>query len=785
MKRFITLMLTAVLTVGSFSVARAASVFVDINTVPWPGAADFINEAQSIGLMSGYDEGGKKYAKPRNNVTYCESLQLIYSIMRAYSASESVSTADITKWSQVLEAYNVPSWAYDATVYALENGIIESAELTKLSGGTKNATREEVGVYFGRAVSLLKKVDINATLSYRDNASISKEAVPYLALLNSMKIMVGDDQNNFNPKALINRAEMAVLSVKTYKAIVNESTGSNNNNTAETGTITGTVGTAMKMSNGDMFLVITTSTGSGLNLFAKALSTTVTYDGQTVNVTDIGEGDTVKFTYSGADIKTLEITKSVSGINTATLVELEKLTSSKITVKESTGSKAYTLADKVTVNISGSKSNLDNLMSKMDNEEYLVTLTFDSSGKVERIDATLSKDNPLSGSISKLTDSQIVLKVGNKTYTYPLSDGDITIKYNSTTMTFTQLQKAYADAKCQVTVSLNSSGKVTAITVTYMEDDYNGTLTFINSKRLEISTQGRKETYDLDSSDITVRINGKTAKLSDLIDNYKNTTYTVALSVDRDDVVTKIEATTQNAEYSKGTITSLSNSQIKIKVDGKEYTYSLSSPTVKIDGTTISLSTLRSNYDKYTYDVELAFDSSGRVTAITGVNESAASGTVTGVIASMDANSDTLRVDVAGVRYKYTVPSNATIRLDGSNSTLSKIEDAFDDGDTVTVEVRMSSGKVSRITATTDDDSATSTKSGTIAYVDRYEIELTNGNAYDFASSVDVTIGGKSRSVNDLIDAVDDLWSDEYITVKLTLNSSDEVTKVVATIQED
>ena len=50
--------------------AYAASVFADINNLPWAGAATYIEEAYNQGLMAGYVENGKRYCKAKNNVTY-------------------------------------------------------------------------------------------------------------------------------------------------------------------------------------------------------------------------------------------------------------------------------------------------------------------------------------------------------------------------------------------------------------------------------------------------------------------------------------------------------------------------------------------------------------------------------------------------------------------------------------------------------------------------------------------------------------------------------------------
>ena len=127
--------------------------------------------------MSGYEENGKRYCKPRNNVTYCEAVQLMYSIMKAYTKQD-VNDATVTKWKPVISAYNIPTWAYKATAYGLENSILTTAELNKLQGGTKAANREDVGVIFGKAMDTVKGYDVKsgATLGYADKDAISAVA---------------------------------------------------------------------------------------------------------------------------------------------------------------------------------------------------------------------------------------------------------------------------------------------------------------------------------------------------------------------------------------------------------------------------------------------------------------------------------------------------------------------------------------------------------------------------------------------------------------------------------
>ena len=270
MKKIITFATAASLVMGSMAMPVYGATFADINTVTWDGFKPFLEEAAELGLMSGYNENGKKYCKPRNNVTYCEAVQLMYSIMRVYSGQD-VSDTTVTKWKPVISAYNIPDWAYKATAYSLEKGILTTSDLNNLQGNAnkinvKPAPREAVGVIFGKALDTVNGYDTKsgATLSYKDKGSVSTAAVPYLELLNRANLMVGDTDNKFNPKANISRAEMAVLSVKTYNKLTEAGTQAP---VTSQKTAAGSVVTSMVMQNGDLFVSVKAATGETLSLF--------------------------------------------------------------------------------------------------------------------------------------------------------------------------------------------------------------------------------------------------------------------------------------------------------------------------------------------------------------------------------------------------------------------------------------------------------------------------------------------------------------------------------------
>ncbi|WP_352399983.1 S-layer homology domain-containing protein [Anaerotignum sp.] len=787
MKRFLAVALAASLAFGSMGVTAFGSAFADINSVPWPGAAKFVDEAQSLGLMNGYTEGGKKYCKPRNNVTLCESIQMIYSIMKVHTKKD-VSSTDVTKWTPVMSAYNIPTWAYNATAYALENQIISNNDLTKLRNGTQNATREEVGVMFGKALASVYTLNTSATLSYKDKDKIASSSVPYLALLNSKNIMVGDTENKFNPNSKINRAEMAVLSVKTYNNVMNS--GTTTPTTPTSGTVTGTVVNSMILSNGDIFLSVTPNNGSGLNLFGKKGSVKVTYESETVDLKDIGTGDTVTITYNNEDLKTVVINKSVKGINTKKTFPLKDLSSSRITVKDGSKETEYRLAKDVTVTIGDKKSSLSTLEDEMDDYEFSVTLSFDGSNYVTRIDAMRSTNNPLSGKLTYMSNSKVSIEVGSKEYDYPLSDGDVSVKFDGKTVVFSTLLSEYKDNNYTVTLKLDSKGYVTNINIDFMEDETHGTLEFINSYRLELKAGGKTYKYYLDKQ-VDVEIDGKSSSLSTLMDRYESNPYNISLTVDRYDAVTEISAKTRNASLSKGTLKEITSSKIKLTVDGKSYEYDLNSPSIKIDGKSVSLTTFRSNYKDYTYEVELKFNSKGEVSEIIGKNTKATKGE----LRNIEPKKEEITIRVNGVDYTYDIDSDVRVTLDGSSSTVSKLDSAFESayGNDEKIQITLtlnSKNDVTKIVAEYDDTAnAKDTVKGTLRSVDAWEISVRAGSStktYHFASgNITITLDGKSSSESKLESALDDLDSDEVISVTLYLNSKDQVTKVVAKIVDE
>ncbi|WP_317854903.1 S-layer homology domain-containing protein [Chakrabartyella piscis] len=790
-KKWMTLLLAATLVFGSVPTVAFGSEFADIDSAPWEAAKDYIDEARNLSLMNGYLENGVRYCKPTNSVTYSETVQLIYSIMKE-AGEVSISSTQSSKWEQVLSAYNIDAWVQPAATYALEEGIISSAELTYLRDDVA-ADREAVGVIYGKALATVDDIDSSATLVYNDKSSISASSVPYLDLLYDWNVMVGDTDNNFNPAADINRAEMAVLSVRTYNALTGSSFSSSSK-TAE-----GTVTSYMELDSGSIFMTLTTSSGSGLTLSGDD-DIDVTYEGESMTTSDIGVGDTVSIKYSGTTLKSVEILDSVAGIYLKVYAELEDIDDDEIETSEGT----YDLSDDVTVKVNGSKSTVSKLEDYLDDYYYDVTLSFDSSGDVITVLAVLNDNNKLTGQLVYIGSSDITIKYNSKEYEYPLDDDDVDVEYNGNSKTFSSLENDIDDGYYyEVTLSLSNAGEVNAIEINYLEDETNGVLTFMNSRRIELEANGDTYTYYIDDEDIDVEIDGKSADLDDLKDMYDDDyELRISVDVDRDDNLEEVWAWTDSSAEAEGELVSVSSSKIVIEVDGDDYSYSLSDDLdIEIDGTSISLTTFKSAASDYEYDVELAFDSSGDVKEIIGTNQDPTYGELRDI-----REDDYVKITAGGVNYTYDLYSSLTIKLEGKTADIDDLDDAIDDAfwtdEYIYVELGFKSSKVNEIDAEykdeeddDDDDDAEYVLSGELTKISSSYKTVTVDLGYATISytledyedtDVDLDDDSSVKDVADLDDYMDDdLSSGDGIWVSIYLNDDYEVYYIDAEVMDD
>lgn len=684
-----------------------------------------------------------------------------------------------------MDAYKIPSWAYNAVAYALDKGILVTNDLTKFMKGNtqQNANREDVGVIFGKALGKVYTVDMDAKLTFKDAGSISKASVPYLDLLYDKNIMVGDDYNNFNPKVNINRSEMAVLSVKTYKLLTGSgSTGSTGGTTTKpetpsNGSVTGTIVNVSVLENGDLFCSVKTNTGTGLNLFGKKGTAKAYYDGKEIDFSEIGTGDSVSLSYANGDIKTITVTKSVNGIGSKQTFDLVDMTSNKITVKDGSKEKTYTMADDVKVYLDDKSTTPSRIYSALDNgDDFSVTIYLNADDKVTKLYATTKNDNPKSGLLTDLDDDELTIKVNGKSYDYDV-DSDVDVKDELTDYSFSDLKKHYDDTDFYVTLTTNSKNAVTKITVNYAEDEVNGVLTDVTSRKLTIKAQGDTYTYNLDS-DVDVKVDGKSKDIDFLKENHEKTSYRVSLTLNRDDDVTDIVAIEESMGESKGIIKRLSSSTIEIKNDkGDTFSYDLLDDTDDIDvtlnGKSADFDDLKDKYKEYDIRAELSFKNK-QVSKIVAVNTEADKGE----LRAIDEDEITILVD--GDKFTYDLDDDVEVTLEDDDYSLSKLIKAFNDYENFEVKLKFNSSKSKVTEIEADYASSKREVKGDLDGISSSYIKVDGKKYYlskDFDKDDDVY--GDAKDYDDLDDKYDDGDGTDFI-IKLKLNSSGEVTRIDA-----
>lgn len=93
------------------------------------GAEASINKAASLGLVVGETRNGKTYFRPRDSVSLSESCQLAYKLLMQTGKAKADDSVT-QKWTPIMNAYGIQSWAYPAVSYCLENGILATSNLS-------------------------------------------------------------------------------------------------------------------------------------------------------------------------------------------------------------------------------------------------------------------------------------------------------------------------------------------------------------------------------------------------------------------------------------------------------------------------------------------------------------------------------------------------------------------------------------------------------------------------------------------------------------------------------
>lgn len=657
-KHTVALALAAMLACQPLSVY--AATFADMNQAPWAGAEASINKAASLGLVVGETRNGKTYFRPRDSVSLSESCQLAYKLL-IQTGKAKADDSVTQKWTPIMNAYGIQSWAYPAVSYCLENGILATSNLSGFmkNGSNLPATREQAATILGRALTkgVSSYTANETTTTFLDNSSISTEAKPYVALLKRVGVVNGDDSNKFNPKKTLNRTETAVLVTNLY-GVLEKATTPTTPTTPTNPTISTQKGTVATMTN----FYVNLKDSAAYYMLASG-GTTITLNGSSATMSDV-----VKLYKAGTSIDvtlTLDSSLHITKLE-ATYKETKKTKGSLTKVKYNKTDKEgsitidkdsiYSFTDKDDVDIridkkSYSLKELYDLFTKAEDDKATieVEVTLDNKGNLTKITGSTkesSSSDSIKGKVSKVnydkSDKTGYIQLKNKTTKYYIDDtDDVTVKIDNKTKDYKDLYNLYddGDSTITVTLTLNKKDYVTKITATTSDsdskDDADGNVadvTYKENKDTGTVKIGSK-TYDIDEvDDFDISITDGSDKIKtwkDFYNAYKDKKVMNVSATVKNDEVTKI---TGKVTEAKGKMKKIGNDYIKIEGNYSEKSFSYDFDKNKTDDIRVSLSgssyvnkikTLEELIDTEfdnddTLNLVLKLDKNGKITKISG-----------------------------------------------------------------------------------------------------------------------------------------------------------------------
>ena len=735
MKKTIIAVLSAA-TLALSSVPAYASVFSDIDTVPWPGAAQYIDEAYELGIITGYIENDQRLCKPKNNVTYCEAVQLMYALMNSYSGT-SVNQSAVSKWQSTMAAENIPSWAYNAVAYALENSILSRNDISIFMASStvqNNARREDIAVIFGKALSKVYSLASNPTLTYNDKAQIASTSVPYVELLNRLNIMVGDADNNFNPKVNMNRAELSVLVTKTYHTLKDGNGSGTTTPSTPSGTVVQYAGkVTQKTSSGSGYSVSVSVNGKEETFTANATTTVTGTDGKSASLSDVSTGDSVVAVCSGGVATTIIIMAEGDGSEDSTSKEsgtINSIDEDKIVVRSGSKNKSYDIQDEdIDVSIDGSNSSLSTLIRRFEGgRNYSVDVYLNDDDEVVRIEAKEGSGGEYDDdAISSVSTSSVKTHGGDRYY-FPddvedFDKDDELIRLDDKYVTYEDFKDAYdnldddeqmiiTDFDLEDEDDDESELKYLEVDTEDLETsnkssssaDTKGLIKSISKSKVVLDNEDDDEYDFADEDDIdSLEFDGKDYDVDD--DEFEEFIDDIDSALDDDEVYIELtldshdditEAVAYTCTTAEGNIDSIDTSDRSIEIDNEDYDYTSSTTFSIIDGE-----------DKITKDDDIDDaiddDKSFEVTAIINDDDEVIS--VIGYVSAIDdatidkfeydddndADECYIRFDLKASSVKYYFDDSWEI------DEVEKVYDEYDDGDSASIELN-DEGKIKKIT---------------------------------------------------------------------------------------
>lgn len=821
MKRKMAMALAAVLVAGSLPVTVSAATFSDINEVSW--ASSTIQAVSDKGLINGYEDGT---FRAKNNVTYSEAMVMIYNLMDKTGNLKASATNTLPIYQSVLNTYKIPTWSQSTVAYGLSAQILMAADLPKFTtdGVSNPATRQDVAVMFGRALS--EKYDIYAGtgVNYNDSWRISDEAMPYVDLLTRLGIVTGDDNGNFNPTANITRAEMAVIMNKTYDLLTNELS-----NTGEITEIVNHDGNYydidVKMDNGERNKL--SISDDNISIYNKDGS-------REMPISSLTKGDRVSLVFDG-----LVITKIYLLDEEASAQEKYDAVGYIYSLKdgylnlesENTGETTkYKINTNCTYYLDGKKTTESAIKDVIDdNSDKYVYAGLYTETKNEKVDGerqdvlyanavyvTVKDEYTQTGEVTDFTSTTVSYKAsGSNARKSADFASDCEFYIGDKKSSAKDLEEMAESGTVYVKVTVNSKGKATKVVMTedkFTDNTASSTYTVkgFNKDRIIVSRGGTSTTYEFGStSDITFYIwEGKWNEVSfkgaesfydedDLEDGQKpyDTMY-ARMNFDKSGKITAIymakDGDRENAfgeaeeTERKGTVEYIKDGKLKFKTSSTEYTLQskYDEDSLEIGGaptSSLTVLTRMANCDDVTLYAEIKADGNNKITDIEA-RLTAAEGKMIEYNGKDTSDSDkknTLTLETSdGSQFKLKTVSNP--KTDSDDYDAEDLQTTGYRGSSVELEFN-NDGEISKIIVTDSSyNSGTKRVKGT-ASLDGSKIKI-DGKSYSWDSKTYITSSSFTYSTKDMFERMlQD--KDIEVYVEATISDSNKVERINARVE--
>lgn len=833
MKRKMAMALAAVLVAGSLPVTVSAATFTDINEVSW--ASSTIQAVSDKGLINGYEDGT---FRAKNNVTYSEAMVMVYNLMSKTGNLKASATNTLPIYQSVLNTYKIPTWSQSTVAYGLSAQILMAADLPKFTtnGVSNPATRQDVAVMFGRALS--EKYDIYAGtgVNYNDVWRISDEAMPYVDLLTRLGIVTGDDSGNFNPTANITRAEMAVMMNKTYDLLSNE--------LANTGEITEIVNhdgdyydVDVKMDNGERNRL--TLSDDNISVYNKDGS-------RELPISSLTKGDRVSLVFDGLVITKIYLLDEEASAQAKYDVTgyIYSLKDSEVNFEsENTGETSkYKLDENCTYYLDGKKVTRKDLQNTIDenSDKYayagLMTTTENEKVNGKREDVTyvtamyvtIMDEYTHTGEVTDFSSSSVSYKMSG-------SNANKDAKFASGCEFYIgdkksdvdDLEKLADSGTTYIKITVNKDGKATKIIMA--EDKFQDTskvnatyrVKTITDDYIRVMEGGESVEYSIGSkSDVAFYIWDDNKDRFDEVDfdeaeDFCDDDHKVVIKDDAGNVIEtryldvyarigfrdgkkvssvylatedEKEAAFGEAESSerKGTVESIKDGKLKFKTSSAEYTLAskYDEDDLNIGGAvteSLTVLTRMANCDDVTLYAEIKADSDNKITKI-DARLTAAEGKLieyNGKDASDSDKKNTLTLETSdGSQFKLKTVSNP--KTDSDDYDAEDLETTGYRGSSVELEFN-NDGEISKIIVTDSNyNSGTKRVKGT-ASIDGSKIKI-DGKSYSWDSKTYITSSSFTYSTKDMFERMlQD--KDIEVYVEATISDSNKVERINARVE--